>query len=100
MKLFAALGAVASFDPFIGLHLELVSFIVALLLALSTLAWKGHLLAALRTTASVWNDALFPSRRCLENRAATAHSVRMGGAVLVGTLVCLLPHLGAHWSHS
>ena len=100
VKLFAALGAVASFEPFLGLHLQLVSFIVALLLALCALTWKGLLLVALRTTASAWKNARLLRRSRLEIRAASGHSVRMGGAVLVGTLVSLLPYLGFRWSHS
>jgi prepilin peptidase CpaA len=98
VKLFTALGAATGFDPFVGIQIQLGAFAVALLIALSILAWKGRLLITLACAAGMSLNRVLPRRHQLRACEELMIPVRMGGAVFAATTVCALPHLMPAWS--
>jgi prepilin peptidase CpaA len=97
VKIFGAIGAVTGFDPFLGLEIQLAALLIAMLLALGALAWKGQLL---RTLAS----ALARIPRLLLWRAHRPQfpddlsaPIRMGVPILIATGVHVGPPLLLAW---
>ncbi len=89
VKLFAALGAVAGFAPTTGLRIQWMTFIAALIQAISVLLVRRRLFATLRQML----------RMALRRKAAPAGAelaltpIRLGGAALIATFVQALPYL-------
>jgi len=100
VKLFAALGAIAGFDPRVGVQIQLTAFAAAMLVALSAQAWRGRLLVTLASAVAVPLNRVLPLRYQLRVSNDLRTPVRMGGAVLLATVVCSLPHLIPVWSGS
>ena len=82
VKLFAALGAITSFDLLAGLEIQLSAFGIGLVLALMVLAW----------------NKFFPRDSSAEREGARHTSLRMGGAILIATGIFAMPHLTLAWS--
>ena len=94
VKLFAALGALTGFDPFFGMRIQLLSYLLAMLISLVSLASKGALWKSLRLAGTL--AARGVSRRPAELEAGNAlTAIRMGGAIFVATTLCSLAHLTA-----
>ena len=97
VKLFAALGAVTGFDLKAGIEIQLIAFAIGMALALGLLAWRGQLVGAL---ASVLRTALIRLRlraRPSSTEPRLLTPIRMGGAILLGTIIVVLPHAGISW---
>lgn len=97
VKLFAALGAVTSFDLMAGLEIQLSAFGIGLLLALTALAWKGSLLRFLAAAAARALRMVFPSACRAADASCQQASLRMGGAILIATGIFALPQLTFAW---
>ena len=92
VKLFAALGAVTGFDPLLGVQIELVAFITAMISAASRLA----LSPSFRVRPDIRRQRPpehSPPRSLLPQMKSTP--VRLGGAILVATTIQLAPLLQA-----
>lgn len=100
VKLFAALGAVAGFDPFAGVQIQFAAFAIALFVALSGQAWRGRLLSTLASAAAMPLNRVLPLRYQLRVSNDLRTPVRMGGAILLATVACSLPHFVRAWSGS
>ncbi len=90
LKLFAAIGALAGLQ--LGLTIELVSLLVAMVVTLGRMAWEGRLLRVLGNSFFITFNAVLPRkwRRevSLEERGAT----RLGLSIAVATLLVVLDH--------
>lgn len=93
VKLFAALGALTSVDPGLGIEIELCSFVLASLLSLLGLAWKGRLLSTLRQALFVLLSPCLARSRRAELSAELMTPVRMGVSIFAATVLCALPQL-------
>ena len=98
VKLFAALGGVTGFDPLIGLQIERCAFAMAMLVALSALAWRGKLLSTVAVAGASSVNRLLPACRRLRVNETLLTPVRMGSAVFLATAACALPYLTPLWS--
>jgi prepilin peptidase CpaA len=87
VKLLAALGAVAGID--VGLEGQLFGFAVAAIYAVARLAWERKLGALLRNSAYLLFNTFVPRRRRRAIEPSTLTSVRLGGAILVGTCLAI-----------
>jgi Flp pilus assembly protein protease CpaA len=97
VKLFAALGALTSFDIRIGLEIQICAFVCAMCLALSRLLWTGQL----RSTIGSAIDRVLRSTRlrphgCRVAQPMTPH--KLGVAILVSTLIQCGPQVADAWS--
>lgn len=86
VKLFAALGALCGAS--LGLELQLISYVIAALAALSVAAWRGRLLAILVSAARL----LWPPRRTRDTTALAAAperltDVRLGASIFAAVLL-------------
>jgi prepilin peptidase CpaA len=89
VKLFAAIGAVTGLDLFIGLQIQLIAFSIAMFAALLAQAWKGRLLATLASVATMPLNKLLPRRFQLRAPEDLRAPVRLGGSVLLATIVAV-----------
>ncbi|MEM7138196.1 MAG: A24 family peptidase [Myxococcota bacterium] len=93
VKLLAALGAITGGDLLTGLEIQLVSLLIAALLALAVLSWRGTLLSTiLRASRSALRHLLGRSAPC-EHSETPFTSLRLGAPVFLGTVVVVLPSL-------
>ncbi len=93
VKLFAALGALTSLDPALGVEIELCSFVIASLLSLLGLAWHGRLLSTLRQALFVLLNPVLAKAWRRELSAELMTPVRMGVPIFAATVLCALPPL-------
>lgn len=100
VKLFAALGAITGFDLVGGIEILLTAVVVAMLLALSTLAWRGSLLSTLGNAFMQSVRPVLPARWHRSPCDALTIQVRMGGPVLLATIVFAAPHIALAWSEN
>jgi len=98
VKLFAALGALCGFDPVAGVRIQLVSFTVAMLVALSAKAWRGRLSATLAAVLATTLNWVLPSRCRLRVGDELMSPIRMGSPILVATVACSISPLTRVWS--
>jgi prepilin peptidase CpaA len=92
VKLFAAIGALAGFDPLIGVQVQLTAFSVAMFAALCRQAWRGKLLTTLASAAALPLNTVLPVRYQLRVSDQLRTTVRMGGAILLATVASALPY--------
>jgi prepilin peptidase CpaA len=85
VKLLAAIGAVGGL--YLGIEAQLLSFVVAALFALALLAWQGSLRATLSTCGRILVNPLLPRRLRRPIDPGSLTEIRLGPAILVGTLV-------------
>lgn len=88
VKLVAAIGASAGL--FVGLEVELVSFVVAGLYALGRLAWEGELIRTLGNSFFLALNPLLPKKWRREISPTLMSTVRMGGSFLAAAVLSLL----------
>jgi prepilin peptidase CpaA len=100
VKLFAALGALAGFDPLAGVQIQLVAFTLAMFLALCIQAWRGRLFATLASAMAVLLNGLLPSRYRLAVSDELRVPIRMGGPILLATVTSSMSHVAGVWSAS
>lgn len=96
VKLFAALGAVTGFDISAGIEIELAAFIVAMVITFGALAWKGTLLRTLCNAVRLSFRRLRSSSPPPVTDLELLTPIRMGGSILVGTALVVLPYLSLH----
>lgn len=97
VKLFAALGALTSFDIRIGLEIQICAFVCAMCLAIARSIWAGEL----RSTMSSAIEHVLRATRlrrpgCRGAKSMTPH--RLGMAILVSTLLQCGPQVADAWS--
>ena len=98
VKLFAALGAVVGLE--MGLEAQLISYIAAWLYSLVRLGIDRKLGTSLRSSLFLLLNPLLPKSRRREIKRELLTSVRLGGAILVGTAITVLlrhPDLWSGW---
>ena len=98
VKLFAALGAVVGLE--MGLEAQLISYIAAWLYALVRLAIDRKLGATLKNSFFLLMNPVLPRNRRREIKREFMTSVRLGGAILVGTAIAVVlrhPSLWSRW---
>jgi prepilin peptidase CpaA len=85
VKLLAAIGAVGGL--YLGIEAQLFAFLVAAGFAIAALTWQGSLRATVTTSFRLLVNPLLPRarRRPIDRRGLT--SIRLGPAILVGTLI-------------
>jgi prepilin peptidase CpaA len=88
VKLLAALGALLG--PVTGIEAQLVAFIVATVIAVGRLVWRGELAATLLNTAHLVANPLRKKERRVEVTESLMSQVRLGIPALVGTLFAIL----------
>lgn len=88
VKLLASIGAVVGLD--LGIEAEMIAFFAALLYAAGRMAWRGRLLATVANATQVLLRPLLPRSRRQELAPEMFTSVRLGGCVLVGTVLAVL----------
>lgn len=97
VKLFAALGALTGCDPLVGLRIQFLALVAAMLGVVCTHARRGRLpttlYAALGRTALAFRGR--QPRPTLEDRDAVR--VRLGGSILAATLFHAAALLSADW---
>ena len=97
VKLFAALGAVTGFDIRAGIEIQLAAFVVAMVIAFGTLAWKGMLIRTLCNVVRFSFQRLRSSSLLRPTDLEPLTPIRMGGAILIGTTLVVLPYLSVQW---
>lgn len=95
VKLFAAIGAVG--DIYVGLGVEFVSLVVAAVYALGLLVWNGKLGTSLVNTFFVALNPVLPRRYRRPIAKELMHHIRLGAAILLGTLVVLAQDYQRMW---
>ena len=94
VKLFAALGAITGFDLLIGLEIQLVAFVTAMIFVTCALAWRKCLRTTLRRILVSIVSVASVGRSELRTEGASPTPVRLGSAILVATGL----ELYANWS--
>lgn len=89
VKLFAALGAIAGFDLLAGLEIQLVAFGIGLFMVLAGMAWKRSPFRWPRKNVASSNAH---SSRSLDGEPSGHATQRMGGAILLATVVFSFPY--------
>ena len=87
VKLLAAIGALAG--AYVGIEIELYSFLAISAYALLVLAWRGQLRSALRNSVLTFLNLFLPRERCWPIVTESMTTLRLGGAILVASLYCL-----------
>ncbi len=95
VKLLAALGGVAGIG--IGVEGQLFGFVVAAAYAIARLAWERKLWTLLRNAARLLLNTFLPRRMHRHIEPSTLTSVRLGGAILVGTCLAIAARHPALW---
>ena len=98
VKLFAALGGVLGFDLLLGVEVQLLAFVLAMVAAGSALAWKGALLGTLYNALCVSLGPVLPTRCRRERCDELSAPIRMGAPVFLATWFLAFPHLRVAWS--
>jgi prepilin peptidase CpaA len=98
VKLFAALGAINSFDLLAGLEIQLSAFSIGLVLAIGGLARKGSLLRFFWAVATRPFLRTSPGHSAVDSERVHHVSLRMGGAILIATSLFAMPRMMAPWA--
>ncbi|MDH5492197.1 MAG: A24 family peptidase [Myxococcales bacterium] len=85
VKLFASIGAISG--VLMGVEMQLVAFVVASVYALGRLAWEGNLLRTLGNSFFLALNPFLPRRHRREVSPSLMSTLRMGGPILVGTVL-------------
>lgn len=87
VKLLAAIGALAG--AYLGIEIELYSFLAISGYALLLLAWRGQLRSALRNSAVTFLNLFLPRDRRRPIATESMTTLRLGGAILAASVYCL-----------
>lgn len=99
VKLFAAIGAVGG--VYVGLEVQLLSLVAASIYAIGQLAWNGKLLTSLTSSFFLGLNPILPRRFRRTIPTELMHRIRLGAAILLGTLIVLSgkhPNVWGAWS--
>ncbi len=88
VKLMAGLGALVGY--YRGIELLFFALCAAAIFAGARLAWHGRLLAALSNSLFISINPVLPRKWRREITADLLHKMRIGGAILAGTLVSVV----------
>lgn len=88
VKVFAGLGALLGM--YFGIEAEFFAVCVAGVLGMARLAWHGRLLAAMTNTLFIGLNPVLPRTWRREIRPELLTTIRMGGAILIGTVIAAL----------
>lgn len=86
VKLFAAIGALCGFE--VGLDIVLHSFVVAAILAVAVVVYKGKLLRMMKNVGTVFLNLLRRAKKPVAEETFTAY--RMGPAIFLATALEVL----------
>ena len=92
VKLFAAIGALAGgLDGGVelGLSAQFLSLVAASIYAVGQLAWNGRLLASLGNALFIGLNPVLPRRWRRTIPRELMHRIRLGAAILLGTVIAL-----------
>jgi prepilin peptidase CpaA len=90
VKLLAVIGA--SMGPFVGMEIELYSFVLLALFAPARLAYQGQLLRSLGNSAALLVNPMLPKARRREVPRELLTALPFGPAVFVATLLVAFLH--------
>lgn len=91
VKLFAAIGAIgAPLLMLLTLEAQLYSFIVASVIALIQIAWKGSIKQSFQTMGTIISNLFKKSENRTPVDTSMTHSLRLGPSIFLGTLICFL----------
>lgn len=90
VKVFAGIGALLG--VFHGIEAEFLAICVAGVFGMGRLAWHGRLLAAMTNTLFIGLNPVLPRSWRRDIRPELLTPIRMGGAILVGTVIAALSH--------
>jgi prepilin peptidase CpaA len=88
VKVFAGIGALLGMG--FGIEAEFFAICVAGVLGMARLAWHGRLLASMTNTLFIGLNPVLPRSWRREIRPELLTTVRMGGAILIGTVLAAL----------
>jgi prepilin peptidase CpaA len=88
VKLFAALGAMLGW--YSGIEAQFFTVFVAAIYVMARMAWHGKLLRVLGNSAALVINPLLPKKRRREINPDLLHTIRLGGAIFVGTLIAVV----------
>jgi prepilin peptidase CpaA len=88
LKLLVAMGSLLG--PFLGLQLQMYSFLAALVLAPARLAYQGKLLATLKNTGTMVANPFRSKERRVQLPQAALAEFRFGPAVFLGAVATAL----------
>lgn len=88
VKLFAALGLALPLETALGL--QLLSYLTVATLALTQLAFQGHLFTTLKSTLDIFKFKSRTDRNSQPPPEPTMHAVKMGLGIFVATCVATL----------
>lgn len=88
VKVFAGIGALLGM--YFGIEAEFFAICVAGVLGMARLAWHGRLLAAMTNTLFIGLNPVLPKSWRREIRPELLTTIRMGGAILIGTVIAAL----------
>lgn len=88
VKVFAGIGALLGM--YYGIEAEFFAVCVAGVLGMARLAWHGRLLSAMTNTLFIGLNPLLPKGWRREIRPELLTTIRMGGAILIGTVIAAL----------
>jgi len=88
VKLFAALGAILGI--YSGVEAQFFTVFVAAIYVMARMAWHGKLLRVLGNSAALVVNPLLPKKRRKEISPDLLHTIRLGGAIFVGTLIAVV----------
>lgn len=95
VKLFAAIGGVGG--VYLGLEAQLLSLVAASIYAIGQLAWNGKLLTSLGNSLFIGLNPVLPRRFRRTIPQELMHRIRLGAAILLGSLIALAGHHRNLW---
>lgn len=100
VKLLAALGAVTGLDVRIGLQIQGLAFVVALVFTAGWLVSRGELVRRLSGVLASAVNGLLPGRRRIAVEPMPPRTVRMGVPILTATALQLVSTFAGPWPRS
>lgn len=89
-KLFAAIGAVGGVQ--LGLEVEFLAVVAAAIYSVGQLGWNGKLLRSLGNAVALAFNPILPRRLRRTVPRELMHRIRLGAAILLGSLIALAGH--------
>ncbi len=95
VKVFAAIGAVGG--VYVGLEAQLLSLVAASFYAVGQLAWNGQLVRSLGNALFISLNPVLPRRMRRTVPLELMHRIRLGAAILLGSIIALAGHHRDLW---
>jgi prepilin peptidase CpaA len=87
VKLFASLGAMLGI--YSGIEAQFFTVFVAAIYVMARMAWHGKLLRVLGNSLALVVNPLLPKKRRKDINPDLLHTIRLGGAIFVGTTIAV-----------